>query len=130
MIGKVRIETVKSHTDDRGVVYEPVDGETVGIQKNVHVVINLPGAVRGNHYHRHGTETMSVSGPAIVALRESQSVQTITVPDSAVFRFTIPPHVSHAIQNTGDKPSVLVAFNTVAHDPSDPDTEEDILLVR
>lgn len=126
----VKIEILSIHADDRGIVYEPVGGDAIGLYENVHVVISLPGAVRGNHYHLHGTETMTVSGPAVVAIRENQSVQTIAVPDSAVYRFTIPPQVSHAIQNTGDKPSVLVAFNTFAHDPSQPDTVQDILIVQ
>jgi hypothetical protein len=39
-----------------------------------------------------------------------------------------PPGVSHAIQNTGHTDSLLVAFNTCAHDPADPDTVQDILI--
>jgi len=127
-MNKVVVETVKVHSDFRGTVYEPIRPDELGFQRNVHVVTNLPGVVRGNHFHRRGTEIITVSGPARVAVRENNSVRYTDVPDLQVFRFTIPPKVSHAIQNIGKEVTVLVAFNTIEHDRENPDTEEDILI--
>jgi mannose-6-phosphate isomerase-like protein (cupin superfamily) len=55
-------------------------------------------------------------------------VRDVDVPAGEAWRFTIPPGVGHAFQGTGDGPMVLVAFNTEAHDPADPDVAPDPLL--
>ncbi|MBA4368264.1 MAG: hypothetical protein C0403_11590 [Desulfobacterium sp.] len=128
MMKKVVVETVKVHSDFRGTVYEPIRPDELDFQRNAHVVTYLPGVVRGNHFHKSGTEIITVAGPARVAVRENNSVRYIDVPDLQVFRFTIPPNVSHAIQNTGKEVTVLVAFNTIEHDRENPDTVEDILI--
>ena len=43
-------------------------------------------------------------------------------------RFTIPPSVAHAFQNTGSKPLLLVAFSTNTFDPAKPDVIPDVLI--
>jgi UDP-2-acetamido-2,6-beta-L-arabino-hexul-4-ose reductase len=45
-----------------------------------------------------------------------------------VYKFVIPPKVSHAIKNIGEKDNILIAFNTVPHDPENPDTITEILM--
>jgi UDP-2-acetamido-2,6-beta-L-arabino-hexul-4-ose reductase len=123
---KVLVEELELIEDDRGLVFEPLDTESFKLQRNGHVVISLPGVVRGNHYHRHGTEVIAVAGPALVCFREENGVRDIKVPDKKVFKFTFPPNISHAIQHIGKEAGILVAFNTVAHDPENPDTVRDI----
>jgi len=125
---KVLIEQIKVFEDDRGLVFEPLKAEAFKQQRNAHVVISLPGVVRGNHYHRCGTEVITVQGPSRVCFREGNAIRDINVPDKKVFRFTIPPNVSHAIQNTGSESGVLMAFNTIEHDPENSDTVEDVLI--
>jgi hypothetical protein len=41
---------------------------------------------------------------------------------------TIPPGVSHAVQNVGHQPNVMLAFNTVTHTPERPDVFPDVLI--
>jgi dTDP-4-dehydrorhamnose 3,5-epimerase-like enzyme len=125
---KVLVEPVNVFSDIRGVVFEPIRPDELNLQRNAHVVISLPGAIRGNHFHKVGTEIITVTGPARVAVRENDAVRDIEVPDHQVIRFTIPPNVSHAIKNTGKEATVLMAFNTKEHDPENPDTVEDILM--
>jgi hypothetical protein len=36
--------------------------------------------------------------------------------------------VSHAFQNTGSEPMVLVAFSIAAYNPASPDVERDVLI--
>lgn len=126
--GAAEAEPVAVHADARGIVLEPATPGMLPAQRNVHLVTTAPGAVRGNHYHARGTEVAVVVGPALVRLRENDVVHDVEVPAGAAWRFTIPPRVSHAFQNTGDRPMVLVAFNTVEHDPANPDVFRDVLI--
>ncbi len=124
----VVIEKIKVHSDERGFVFEPLKEEFLTSQHNTHVVVSLPGVIRGNHYHLKGIETIAVTGPALVRIREKDALRDVEVPEGEVYAFTFPPGVSHAMKNTGPGPGVLAAFNTVEHDPENPDTVSDVLM--
>ncbi len=124
----VKIESIKGHWDMRGLVFEPVKGEQLASQQNMHVVVSAPGAVRGNHYHLQGTEIIAVTGPSLVRMKENDQIRDVKIHEKEIYAFTFPPGVSHAIRNTGKKDHVMAAFNTLAHDPNHPDTVEDILI--
>jgi len=124
----VTIEKLRMNSDSRGVVFEPLAADRLAEQRNVHVVISRPGVVRGNHFHLQETETIVVAGPALIRVREDGILRDIEVPDKQAYRFILPPGVAHAIKNTGDRPNILVGFNTSKHDPEHPDTVEDILI--
>ena len=124
----VNVEEIKVHSDVRGFVFEPIAKDCLDKQHNAHIVISQPEAVRGNHYHINGTETISVMGPALVRIKETGKIRDINIPELKTFRFIIPPMISHAIKNTGSQPNILAAFNTFAHDPENPDVVEDILI--
>jgi UDP-2-acetamido-2,6-beta-L-arabino-hexul-4-ose reductase len=109
-------------------VFEPLDPEHLPGQRNMHVVITEPGCVRGNHYHTRGAEVVTVQGPALVRTRDGQGVQDTLIEEGAVTRFTIPPGVAHAIQNLGSRPTLLVAFRDLAHDPANPDVVREVLI--
>jgi dTDP-4-dehydrorhamnose 3,5-epimerase-like enzyme len=123
--------------DARGVVFEPLDAAALAAQRNVHVVLSVPGAVRGNHFHRVQHEVTVVVGPARVAWRAVNAgdaavapgpIETVDVPAGAAWRFEFPPGIAHAFENTGRETQVLVAFATRPHDPANPDTFRDMLL--
>jgi UDP-2-acetamido-2,6-beta-L-arabino-hexul-4-ose reductase len=114
--------------DSKGVLFEPLSAEEIIGKKNVHVVISNPGIVRGNHYHLQGEETMAVTGPALVRFRQGDEDIDVDVPENEVYRFVFPPHVPHAIKNTGNASNLLIAFNTIEHDRSQPDTVTEILI--
>lgn len=122
------IERIPIHTDGRGVVFEPLEPAAFPRLKNAHIVISNPGAVRGNHYHIRGTETIVVMGPALVRTRENHRIEDIAIPRGDVYRLVFPPGISHAVKNTGERPIVLAAFNTVPHDPDRPDVVVDELI--
>ena len=124
----VVIESIQVHSDGRGFVFEPLKAGDLAVQRNTHIVLSMPGVIRGNHYHLKGTETIAVTGPALVRIREKKELRDVKVPKEEVYAFTFPPGVSHALKNTGEGPGVLAAFNTVEHDPENPDTVSDILL--
>jgi UDP-2-acetamido-2,6-beta-L-arabino-hexul-4-ose reductase len=127
-MSRVTVEPLTVHGDARGSVFEPLGADALRGQRNVHVVVTEPGAVRGNHLHRCGTETLVIQGPALFRCREEGEVVDTEVPAGAVFRFTIPPGVAHALKNTGTAPTVAVSFVTEPHDPAAPDVVPVVLL--
>lgn len=115
-------------TDERGFVIELLNTEEFVSQRNAHIVISLPGVVRGNHYHVKGKETITVFGPSLVQFRENGQTKDVVIPEKEAWRFVFPPGVSHAIKNLGKETNILVAFNTMEHDPVHPDTKTDPLI--
>jgi UDP-2-acetamido-2,6-beta-L-arabino-hexul-4-ose reductase len=126
--GKTLIETVATHRDARGALFEPVEVAHIPGTRNVHVVLTEPGFVRGNHRHLVGTEISVVMGPAQVRLKEDGVVRDVAVPAGETWRFTIPAGVSHAYRNPGPGTMVLIGFNSELHDPARPDAVRDEIL--
>ena len=117
-----------THSDVRGMVFEPLETESLNTQENCHVVISEPGVIRGNHYHLKGTETIAIAGPALLRFKEGTDISDVEIPAEQVYKFIIPPEVAHAIKNTGEKVNILVAFNTHAHNPQNSDVITAILI--
>ena len=124
----VKIHQLKTNEDKRGIVFEPIENESINIQQNSHVVISKPGIIRGNHFHLYGTETLAVMGPALLRFKEADEILDFEVPIEQVYKFVIPPKVTHAIKNIGEKDNILIAFNTVTHNPENPDVISEILM--
>jgi len=123
-----RIESVKTHRDARGSLFEPLDDAELAAQKNVHVVLTEPEGVRGNHVHTTATEITTVMGPCLVRLKEAEAIRDVQVPPGEVWKFTIPPGVVHAYRNTGAAPMVLVSFSSKVHDPGGGDSRREQIL--
>jgi dTDP-4-dehydrorhamnose 3,5-epimerase-like enzyme len=124
----VVIEILKAFRDARGTLFEPLDDPGLALQKNVHVVLSLPGEVRGNHRHQYSTETTTLVGPCLVRLREQGALRDVHVPAGEVWRITIPPGIAHAFRNTGDQVMTMVSFSTQVHDPALGDTLREVIL--
>lgn len=130
MSSEVTVEPVEFFHDARGWVIEPVDEALLAGKRNVHIVFSEPGAVRGNHYHERTTEVFVVVGPALIRVRESGVMRDIPVPEGQARRFTVPPGVPHAIQNTGARPLVLMSFTNQLHERANPDTVPAVLIEK
>lgn len=124
----VKIERLRTHQDARGWVVEPMAPNELADQRNVHLALTQPGAVRGNHFHRQTTEYLTVVGPALVRLREGGAVRDVEVRRDEILRLEIPPGISHAVRNTGDQASVLISFQDLEYDPAVPDVVRDVLI--
>jgi dTDP-4-dehydrorhamnose 3,5-epimerase-like enzyme len=122
------VQSVKTHRDVRGSVFEPLNDAELAAQKNVHVVLTQPNEVRGNHVHRNAVEITSVAGPCLIRLKEDGQIRDLDVPAGEIWRLTIPPGVVHAFRNTGEGVMVLVSFSTQVHDPTGGDTQRDTIL--
>ncbi len=122
-------ERLKFIVDQRGFVLELLKAEDFASQRNAHIVVSLPGVVRGNHYHTKGRETITILGPSLVRFREKDGeIEEVVVPHKEAWRFVFPPGVSHAIKNLSEEANTLIAFNTLEHDPTHPDTHKDLLI--
>jgi dTDP-4-dehydrorhamnose 3,5-epimerase-like enzyme len=122
------VQSVKTHRDVRGSVFEPLNDVELAAQKNVHVVLTQPNEVRGNHVHRNAVEVTSVAGPCLIRLKEDGEIRDLQVPAGEIWRLTIPPGVVHAFRNTGEGVMVLVSFSTQVHDPTGGDTQRETIL--
>jgi UDP-2-acetamido-2,6-beta-L-arabino-hexul-4-ose reductase len=122
------VQSVKTHRDVRGSVFEPLNDVELAAQKNVHVVLTQPNEVRGNHVHRNAIEVTSVAGPCLIRLKEDGEIRDLQVPAGEIWRLTIPPGVVHAFRNTGEGVMVLVSFSTQVHDPTGGDTQRETIL--
>jgi dTDP-4-dehydrorhamnose 3,5-epimerase-like enzyme len=125
---EVTIERLRRAEDHRGYVFEPLDAAGLAAQCNVHVVLTKPGEIRGNHFHDSGTEVTALSGPARVRIRQGDEIVTHDIPPGETWRMCFPPRVTHAFQNTGSGELVIVSFNTLPHDPANPNTTRDVIL--
>jgi UDP-2-acetamido-2,6-beta-L-arabino-hexul-4-ose reductase len=125
---QVAVQSVKTHRDARGCLFEPLTDAELAAQKNVHVVLTQPNEVRGNHVHRTAVETTSVVGPCLIRLKEEGTIRDLEVPPGEIWRLTIPPGVVHAFRNTGEAAMVLVSFSTNLHDPMGSDTLREQIL--
>lgn len=125
---RTRIESVKTHRDARGSLFEPLADAELAAQRNVHVVLTGPKEVRGNHMHATSTEVTAVVGPCLVRLKEAGAIRDVEVPAGETWKFTIPPGVVHAYRNTGESMMVLVSFSTHVHDPNGSDTHREQIL--
>lgn len=127
-MSRVLVEPLRRATDARGSVVEPLDALGLAAQRNVHVVLTGPQHIRGNHFHTRSTEVTAVVGPALVRYREDGELHAVEVPAHEVWRFTFPAGVTHAFQNPGPSTMIIVSFNSLPHDPADPDTTRDVIL--
>src|SRR5262249_23951466 len=128
MNDRATVEPMTFPTDARGLVIEPLGPDEIPAQRNVHLVMSVPGAIRGNHYHRLGTEVSVVLGPAFVRIRDADGLRDYEIAGDQAYRFTFPPGVPHAVQNTGNSPQVIFSFNTEPHDPARPDVVREVLI--
>ena len=128
MSQRVVIEPLAPVRDRRGMVVEPFGAEILTRQRNVHLVLTEPGQVRGNHYHRRGTEITLVLGPADFRYRDGDGVHDVHVEEGQTCRVTIPPGIAHAFRNPGPDRLVLIGFNTEPHDPAAPDVVRAVLI--
>ncbi len=125
---RATVEPLTFPTDARGLVLEPLGPDALPAQKNAHLAVSLPGAVRGNHYHRLGTEVTVFLGPGLVRVRDADGLRDYEVAPGLAYRFTFPPGVPHAVLNTGTSPLVILSFNTQAHDPDHSDLVREVLI--
>jgi len=120
-------------SDDRGWMIQPISNEQLisGKIKNVHVASLGPGVVRGNHYHLARTEyALILGGSCEVSTinNATMEVESLILREDKPVVLKIPPSVSHAFKNIGEKAIYLVCYSDKTFDPRNPDTVESKIL--
>jgi UDP-2-acetamido-2,6-beta-L-arabino-hexul-4-ose reductase len=93
--------------------------------QDVHISTLRPGRVRGDHYHVERSEILIVApGPQWSLFSDSGPDTTPTrrrFNGSSAVMISVPPMISHAIQNEGDTLLHLVGMTDGPYDPAAPD---------
>lgn len=125
---KVTYEKIRLNADHRGRVWEPIVWSDLAGQSNCHAVITEPGGIRGNHFHKLGTEIATQAGPALVRYRDETGDHSVEIAEGEVVRFVFPPNCPHAYKNNGTRANLLIAFNTEVFNPDSPDGYPEVLI--
>ncbi len=103
------------HRDPRGWAFFPFQGALDIIPAgcdldSFHVVMTMPGAVRGNHRHPESAEWMHVFGGPVTLYwdQDGQTRERVMKSESCLIH--IPAGTAHAVKNHGPGPIYLAAF--------------------
>lgn len=126
MIDGVTFTQLDPYTDARGWSIRPFDESRLanGDFASCHAVSLLPGAVRGNHFHKEQTEDIVlVSGVCEFAALNPETGERFgtIVSGEKLFRITISPGIAHAFKNISDTIVYLFCVGDINFDPGAPD---------
>jgi UDP-2-acetamido-2,6-beta-L-arabino-hexul-4-ose reductase len=120
------------HSDARGSLWEIAATKSAG---RAFVSWTLPGATRGNHYHRYQVERFAViSGQGLVRLRKlfTSDICTFKLFGENPGYVDMPTFCTHSIENIGTEPLLTMFWSSNPHaSGGDPDTyPEPVLAAR
>jgi UDP-2-acetamido-2,6-beta-L-arabino-hexul-4-ose reductase len=114
------------HADPRGELFECLRAHRG--QSQVFCSASVPGAVRGNHFHRRKVERFQVlRGEAVIALRKvlTDEVVEFRVSGDTPSLVDMPTLWSHNITNVGDSELLTLFWTADLLDQASPDTYAD-----
>jgi len=126
-LGAVELRYPPVRHDARGWLVETLRAEWVPRRElgQVFVTAARAGMVKGNHYHRHKREWFCViRGQGRLVLEDVTTSQrkVLELDGNAPAVVSIPPLVSHTIQNTGRGWMYLLVYSDSIFDAAEPDT--------
>lgn len=121
------IETIKlsKNVDERGNLLANTREDIMHEVKHFFVSRSVPGAVRGNHYHKHKTEWfLIIQGTCEIKVKdmETEEEERLTISDNDSVLVSMVPGKAHAMKNIGDNELILLALVNEVLDKEDPDT--------
>ena len=125
---RVEVTTLDVKKDERGWLTEVIRKEELVRKKEFGqfmVTTAYPGYVKGNHYHTRKYEWYCVlKGEAKLVLLDSNSGEReeLLLNEHQLKTVRIPPHVSHAIENTGTEMMYLLVYTDESYIEEDADT--------
>ena len=131
MIEGVRVRALERHADDRGSLTELFRSdwpEFTGFGQAI-VTVNLPGVIRGWHWHDRQTDVIVViAGRAVVPLYDGRAgsktagtVEAHACGEGDLKAIFVPPGVWHGYKTIGPEPAVIVNFPDQVYDAAHPD---------
>ena len=124
----VKVNTLEVKKDERGWLAEVIRKEELVRGKEFGqfmMTTAYPGYVKGNHYHTRKYEWYCVlKGEAQLVLVDNNSGEReeLLLDERQLQTVRIPPHVSHAIQNTGTGTMYLLVYTDEPFVKEDADT--------
>ena len=131
---RVEVTTLDVKKDERGWLTEVIRKEELVRSKEFGqfmVTTAYPGYVKGNHYHTRKYEWYCVlKGEAKLVLLDSNSGEReeLLLNEHQLKTVRIPPHVSHAIENTGTEMMYLLVYTDEPYIEEDADTFHEKIL--
>lgn len=128
MIDDVKIYPLDVKRDERGWLAEILragHNKPNEALKHIYITVAHPAKTKGRHYHQRKVEWFCVvSGEGMLVLRDMRTGEEkkIAMGEKNMVTVRIPPHVAHAITNTGNTPLYLVVMVSEEFNPADPDT--------
>ena len=128
MIEGVQICPLDVLRDDRGWLAEILrarNNQPNEAFSQLYVTVAYPGKTKGRHYHQRKVEWFCVvNGEGTLFLKDTRTGAEESVPmgEKNMVTVRIPPHVAHAIKNTGSAPFYLIVMVSEEFNPADPDT--------
>jgi dTDP-4-dehydrorhamnose 3,5-epimerase-like enzyme len=120
---KIQISELNNNGDGRGFSFTmPSEAlDFLGRVADMHLASTLPGAVRGNHYHLHKREAVTLLPGTAWSLHwdegEGTPAHHRSFDGSSAVTVLISPGTSHAVRNDGESPLWLVACSSEPYDP-------------
>ena len=121
----MQISELRNHGDVRGFSFSPPREalDFVGCIADIHLASLLPGAVRGNHYHKRKREAIVFLPGSAWSWHWDEGENTATqhraFDGSTAILVLISPGCSHAVRNAGAAPLWLVACSSESYDPAE-----------
>jgi UDP-2-acetamido-2,6-beta-L-arabino-hexul-4-ose reductase len=116
---------LRERIDARGNLVENTKEQVMTNSRHFFVSKSIPGAVRGNHYHKEKQEFFFViQGKCEIAIKDLKSEQSesIIVSDKDNLLVSVEPNKAHAIKNVGKNELILLALVNKPLDQNNPDT--------
>jgi dTDP-4-dehydrorhamnose 3,5-epimerase-like enzyme len=123
----IEVRSLLQHPDHRGRVFEVLRPDHLTNEEfgQLYVFTAVPGATKGNHYHKRKTEWFCVvCGSGELGLVDLATGERSRIPLSAVEPAVvrIAPGIAHAVRNTGSEELIVLAYVSEPFVPSDSDT--------
>ncbi len=132
-IDGVRLRKLVAHSDDRGSLTEVLRSDWPEFERfgQAIVTVNLPGVVRGWHWHRHQADVVVViSGVVVLPLYDGREgsptrgrVEEHVSDEKRRFALFVPPGVYHGYKTLGAEPALILNFPSLTYDAVRPDEE-------
>jgi dTDP-4-dehydrorhamnose 3,5-epimerase len=129
----VRVRRLEPHGDERGSLTELLRSDWPEFTRfgQAIITLNLPGVIRGWHWHHRQTDMIVVvQGRAVLPLYDGRSgsatfgaVEERVADGKEPFAVFVPPGVYHGYKTLGTSPALIVNFPDRVYDPTDPDEE-------
>lgn len=116
---------LREFSDKRGNLVENTNEDIMLSSRHFFVSKSVPGAIRGNHYHKHKQEYFIViQGKCLIVVEDtvSKKREQIEVSDKDNLAILMEPGKAHAMKNIGENQLILLALVNEKLNKKQPDT--------